>query len=327
VKSLNSSQLQVSLIQWYKDNHRDLPWRRTKDPYTIWISEVMLQQTTVTAVLPYFHQFLKRFPNLESLAKAPLENILESWSGLGYYSRARNLHKAAQSLHLQSTFPTTFEKLLEFPGFGPYTARAVASFAFGQKVGVLDGNVIRLLSRLHNAPVEHWKPLGRDQLQKWSDELANCDEADIINQALIELGATLCSKLKPNCFLCPWSSSCQARKAGTVDQLPLKKPKAQQESWLWEPEIVIRGQKIGLVQNDHLPFLKGQWIFPGTSKKILKKPRLFDVKHGITKYDIYVKIKKDTKSSASRLRWVDQKSLKKINPTNLLQKILGEALK
>ncbi len=326
MKSLNLSQLQVSLIQWYKDNHRDLPWRRTKNPYTIWISEVMLQQTTVTAVLPYFQEFLKRFPNLEALANSPLENILESWSGLGYYSRARNLHRAAQSLNELGQFPNSYQELLQLPGFGPYTARAVASFAFGQKVGVLDGNVIRLLSRLHNAPVEHWKPKGREQLQKWADELANCDEADTVNQALIELGATLCSKQKPNCFLCPWSKQCQSRKEDTTRQLPLKKPKAQQESWLWEAEIVQHGQKIGLIENNHLPFLKGQWIFPGTSKKLRGKPRLFDVKHGITKYDIYVIIKKNRTTSLSNLRWIDKKSLKKINPTNLMQKILQKAL-
>ena len=141
-----------SLITWYKENKRDLPWRNpqgsrgSKDPYRIWISEVMLQQTTVTAVIPFYEKFMNRFPKVQDLAQAKIEDVYEYWAGLGYYSRARNLHKAAQ-MFAENGFPKTAAELIEYPGLGPYTSRAIASLAFGEKVGVLDGNVIRVLSR------------------------------------------------------------------------------------------------------------------------------------------------------------------------------------
>lgn len=319
------SQLQVSLINWYKDNHRDLPWRRTKDPYAIWISEVMLQQTTVTAVLPYYETFLKKFPKLDSLAQSSLSEVLEIWAGLGYYSRARNLHRAACAIAELGQFPSSSTSLSELPGFGPYTSRAVATFAFKERVGVLDGNVIRVLSRLLNLPTEHWKPNGRQQLQVWADRLAQVQTPDILNQALIEIGATICAKQNPSCFLCPWSKSCLAKRAGTIDRLPLKKPKAKQEIWLWMPTVTLKTGKIALMKNDYLPFLKGQWIFPGTSQKITKKPKQFDVKHAITKYDIYVQIKRETSLKGNKLSWVSLKDIKKVNPTNLIQKVLRES--
>ncbi len=155
-------------LEWYRKNRRDLPWRHTRDPYSIWISETMLQQTTTQAVIPFYERFLKRFPDVRSLAAGRLEDVFEMWSGLGYYSRARNLHKAAKAL-AERRFPRRFEELIELPGFGPYTARAVASLAFGQEAGVLDGNVIRVLSRVHDLAEEWWKTSGRKKLQTLSD--------------------------------------------------------------------------------------------------------------------------------------------------------------
>ena len=140
--------LHENLINWYLANRRPLPWRKDKNPYTIWISEVMLQQTTVAAVIPYFERFIERFPNQHTLAQAELSEVYEYWAGLGYYSRARNLHASAKIIS-DSGFPEDYSQLIQLPGFGPYTARAVASLAFDQKVGVLDGNVIRVLSRVH----------------------------------------------------------------------------------------------------------------------------------------------------------------------------------
>lgn len=328
MKKFDHSALQLSLISWYKDNHRDLPWRRTKNPYEIWISEVMLQQTTVTAVKPYYAAFLKKFPTVQSLAKAPQNQVLEAWAGLGYYSRARNLHKAAKEIALLSEFPTTSAELQKLPGFGPYTSRAVATFAFNEKVGVLDGNVIRLLSRLTGQAVEHWKPAGRQVLQSFSDELAQVDDAHTFNQALIELGATLCSPKNPTCLICPWIRQCEAQKKDLIETLPLKKPKQDQQIWVWKPQLFEKAGAIGFIQNDYLPFLKGQWILPGTSEKLKTKPKKFHIEHGITKYSIYIQIEKSANLKAPKnTRWIKLSEIKKVNPTNLIQKVLQEGLR
>jgi A/G-specific adenine glycosylase len=320
---------QSSLMTWYHDNHRDLPWRRTKDPYPIWISEVMLQQTTVVAVLPYYDRFLKAMPNLKSLAEAPLESVLELWSGLGYYSRARNLHKAAQALVKNGGFPKTAAELEEFPGFGPYTSRAVSTFAYQEKVGVLDGNVIRVLSRRFGLPVQHWMPKERNALQIRADQLAQTDTPDIFNQAMMELGATICTPSSPSCLLCPWNSRCVARHESRVSELPLKKPKMNFESWLWQPELSIHKGKVAFVQNEKMPFLKGQWVFPGTIKKVASKPSKYDVKHGITKFDIYIQIKRKKLDSTGikSVKWVALDQVKRVNPTSLIQKILEQGMK
>ncbi|MBV2168122.1 MAG: A/G-specific adenine glycosylase [Bdellovibrio sp.] len=309
------------LTQWYKKNHRSLPWRENKDPYRIWLSEVMLQQTTVVAVIPYFEKFLEKFPTVHALAEAPESEVLEAWAGLGYYSRARNLHKAAKALSTQG-FPKTAAELLELPGFGPYTSRAVASIAFGEKVGVLDGNVIRVLSRRYGLKLEWWNNQGRAILQNISDELALLGQADVINQGLMELGATVCTPQKVTCILCPWASSCVAREKNAVEKLPLKKPRKDSEVWVWKPLVAIKGHKVALVKNDYAPFLKGQMIFPGEIAKEKNKPKDYDAKHNITHHDIFIQITQRKSMSGKNIEWVELKELKKVNPSSLLQKVL-----
>jgi A/G-specific adenine glycosylase len=315
---------QSSLMSWYNDNHRPLPWRRTKDPYAIWISEVMLQQTTVVAVLPFYDRFLKAFPTLDDLAAAPLEDVLALWSGLGYYSRARNLHRAAREIQALGQFPSQAKDLEKLPGFGPYTSRAVATFAFGEKVGVLDGNVIRVLSRRFGIDVQHWRPRERQRLQDISDQLAQVPTPDILNQSLIEIGATVCTPQNPSCLLCPWKLRCVARKTGRIAELPLKKPKEKFQIWLWRAELVTRQDRVAFLENNQMPFLKGQWVFPGTASLLKKKPKKFDVRHGITKYDIYIKVNRRAPSNREirELKWVPIHQVKKLNPTSLIQKIL-----
>ncbi|WP_415064150.1 A/G-specific adenine glycosylase [Bdellovibrio sp.] len=309
------------LTQWYKKNHRSLPWRENKDPYRIWLSEVMLQQTTVIAVIPYFEKFLEKFPTVHALAEAPESEVLEAWAGLGYYSRARNLHKAAKALSTQG-FPKTAAELLELPGFGPYTSRAVASIAFGEKVGVLDGNVIRVLSRRYGLKLEWWNNQGRAILQNISDELALLGQADVINQGLMELGATVCTPQKVTCILCPWASSCVAREKNAVEKLPLKKPRKDSEVWVWKPLVAIKDHKVALVKNDYAPFLKGQMIFPGEIAKEKNKPKDYDAKHNITHHDIFIQITQRKSMSGKNIEWVELKELKKVNPSSLLQKVL-----
>jgi len=325
--------LSKSLALWYAENQRTLPWRESRDAYRIWLSEVMLQQTTVVAVIPYYERFLKRFPTLKSLGTAPPEDVLEMWAGLGYYSRARNLHKSAQALLARAklqknkadTFPKTAAELLELPGFGPYTSRAVASLAFGEAVGVLDGNVIRVLSRVFGLKLEWWKTKEREQLQNIADSLAQAQDPYLINQGLMELGATVCTPQSPACLMCPWSAACVARDENLISELPLKKPRKAFEVWVWTPQVYLHKNTVALVRNDYAPFLKGQMLFPGVAKKMSQKPKKYDLKHGITHHDIYIQVASPLDLVTAKKKdyeWVNINDLRKINPSKILQKVL-----
>lgn len=314
------------LVHWYHSVRRDLPWRNSKDPYRIWISEVMLQQTTVVAVIPYYERFLKRFSTVEKLANAELSEVYEMWSGLGYYSRARNLHKAAQIIHSKG-FPKTAEQLIELPGFGPYTSRAVASLAFDQPVGVLDGNVIRVLCRFFGWEIEWWNKGPRDLLQKTSDQMASSGSSHDINQAMMELGATVCTPHNPTCLLCPWQKKCVAYQSEKVPKLPLKKPRRAFEIWVWDVQVKRKAGKVAMQVNNYTPFLKGQIIFPGKIKKHTEKPKNFDLSHGITHHQIYIRVHQDSEISfnkAEQIQWLKIEDIKKVNPSNLLQKIINK---
>ena len=216
-----------NLLAWFARFQRDLPWRRTGDPYRIWLSEIMLQQTRVAAAIPYYERFLERFPNVEALAAAPQEDVLRLWSGLGYYSRARNLQKAAQqivALH-GGVFPADPEQALALPGIGAYTAAAILSIAYQKKHAVLDGNVARVIARL-NAIRGDLRANGTwPKLQKAADHLLAEQSPGDWNQAMMELGATLCTPRSPQCLLCPVSEFCEARKHGLADSIPEKRRK------------------------------------------------------------------------------------------------------
>lgn len=319
--SQNSTQAEANkLLQWYRANQRDLPWRRSKDPYRIWLSEVMLQQTTVAAVVPYYEKFLGIFPNVESLAKAPEGRVLEAWAGLGYYSRARNLHKAAKALAEQG-FPRTADELIELPGFGPYTSRAVASIAFEDPVGVLDGNVIRVISRFRAWDLEWWNNKARTPLQTQADAWAQAGPPSEMNQALMELGATICTPAKPACLLCPWAMDCESKKQDLVSTLPRPKPRRAMEIWEWHPQVLVRNGRVALQQNLTGPVLKNQWIFPGEFVKKKAKPKNFDVRHGITHHDLFVIIDQE-KPRGKDLRWVPLDELQQLTPMKILSKVL-----
>jgi len=216
-----------NLLGWFQEFQRDLPWRQTRDPYRIWLSEIMLQQTRVAAAIPYYKRFLERFPSVEALARAPQEEVLRLWSGLGYYSRARNLQKAAQqivAIH-DGIFPSDPEKALALPGIGAYTAAAILSIAYQKKHAVLDGNVARVIARL-NAVRGDLRANGTWQkLQKAADHLLNEQSPGDWNQAMMELGATLCTPRSPQCLLCPVNEFCEARKKGLADAIPAKRTK------------------------------------------------------------------------------------------------------
>ena len=268
-----------ALLAWFRQFQRDLPWRKTKDPYRIWLSEIMLQQTRVAAVIPYYQRFLERFPDIGSLAEAPEEEVLRLWSGLGYYSRARNLQKAARQIigEFGGKFPRTRERILSLAGIGEYTASAIASIAFEEASAVLDGNVARVLSRLGAIRGDLREPKKWQALQAEADRLLAADAPGDWNQAMMELGAMVCTPRAPQCLLCPVAANCEARKLGIAETLPEARKKRDTvevhlvslvvanpdgETLLLPPPA----QKNKDDQDDHVPTLVSNlWHFPTTS--------------------------------------------------------------
>jgi len=215
------------LLTWFREFQRELPWRLNKDPYRVWLSEIMLQQTRVAAVIPYFERFLERFPTIASLAQAPAEEVLRLWSGLGYYSRARNLQRAAQHIAAKHAgkFPMRETDVLALPGIGAYTSAAILSIAFEQPLAVLDGNVARALARLFAVRGDLREPATWRKLQASADKLLDRKSPGDWNQAMMELGATLCTPRAPQCLLCPAAKFCAARKLGLQEKIPEKRRK------------------------------------------------------------------------------------------------------
>jgi A/G-specific adenine glycosylase len=230
----------MSLKQWFLENRRDLPWRTQPTPYAVWISEVMLQQTQVAVVIPYFFRWMERFPTIEDLAQAPLDEVIKMWEGLGYYSRARHLHAGAQSIvqFYQGKMPQKEEDLKTIKGLGPYTIGAILSFAFHQKKAAVDGNVLRVLTRYFNIAEDIAKHATVKKLRLIAESILPNEEPWIICEALIELGATVC-RPKASCSKCPLKTTCQGYNKGTVDQLPVKM-KRTQTTYLYRAVAVIR---------------------------------------------------------------------------------------
>ncbi len=228
-KNISKATEQVSsvLIQWYRKNARDLPWRHTRDPYPIWISEVILQQTTVAQGEAYYHRFLKKFPTLAALASAEQDAVLKLWEGLGYYSRARNLHAAAQDVmnRFDGQFPDTYENIISLKGIGPYAAAAIGSFVYGIPRVVVDGNVLRVISRLYGIEEAVDLPATKKQITLLAQTLLDTQDPAEFNQAIMEFGAINCTYKKPSCATCPLRQFCTAHAKKIVDQLPLKSKK------------------------------------------------------------------------------------------------------
>ena len=215
------------IIDWYKENGRDLPWRRTKDPYLIWISEIILQQTRVAQGYDYYQRFVGRFPDVFSLAAADEDEVMKYWQGLGYYSRARNLHVAAVSMAAAGGFPTTYAGVRALKGVGEYTAAAICSFAYGMPYAVVDGNVYRVLSRWLGISTPIDSAEGKKIFVQAADELLNRERPDLYNQAIMDFGALQCTPVSPDCMSCPLNDSCVARLKGLTASLPVKQHKTK----------------------------------------------------------------------------------------------------
>ena len=331
--------IQASLLNWYHREKRDLPWRDTKDPYCILVSEFMLQQTQVKTVIPYYRRWIKSYPSACNLARAREASVLKHWEGLGYYSRARNLHRSAKMIvkEFGDQVPDTMEEILKLPGVGRYTAGAVLSIAFNQDVPVLDGNVKRVLSRLFCLKENGANPASENRLWQLAENLIPSGGAGDFNQALMELGATVCLPQKPLCLLCPLNAVCQANRKSQQEQFPPAKNKTLTKKIEVSAAVLQRNGKIYIQQRPQKGLMGGLWEFPGgklekdespedclereikeeLGVQVTIKQKILTIKHSYTQFRVTLhvftcglKSGRINATSCDQWKWV---SLKKIN--------------
>jgi A/G-specific adenine glycosylase len=337
-------EIAARLLAWYRRHKRDLPWRKTRDPYRIWVSEIMLQQTRVAAVIPYYERFLKRFPTVGHLARAKEAELLESWSGLGYYRRVRQMQAAAKQVMTECSgvFPKAHDELLGLPGIGAYTAAAIASISFAGPHAVVDGNVIRVLTRLYDEPGD----IGRGKTLARIRDLAQClieavppRSAGQFNQAVMELGAMLCMPRSPRCLLCPVSSFCQARANGVELHRPVKRKKERIERLAMVVAIVRRGSSLLLRQRPaDASLMPGFWELPERTAPKLEKDCFADLgiecmeeagtfRHNITchEYRGTVHLGRSAAKPKGGYRWISSKRLDTLPLTTTTRKALEAA--
>jgi A/G-specific adenine glycosylase len=253
-----------TLLAWFERNRRDLPWRRTRDPYAILVSEVMLQQTRVEAVIPYYLRFLARFPDVRALAAAPVDEVLACWAGLGYYRRARLLKRTAEAVVATrgGEFPREAAELEELPGIGRYTAGAVASIAFSRPAPLVDGNVARVFARLHRIEGDVRERAVANRIWALAEELVPADRPGDFNQALMELGATICTPVNPRCEECPVARGCEARRADEVDRYPSPRARREVIAVRLASVIVRDGSRVGVIRRAGGGKMEGLHDFP-----------------------------------------------------------------
>jgi A/G-specific adenine glycosylase len=322
---MNISRTRRRLLAWYARAARDLPWRRTRDPYRIWVSEIMLQQTRVAAVLPYYERFLERFPDVESLARAGEDEILAAWSGLGYYSRARNLRKAARRIVELGGFPQDYESIRGLPGAGDYTAAAVASIAFDLPHAVVDGNVLRVLSRLMNDAGDISALPARRRIGEHANRLLDRKCPGQFNQAMMEVGATICLPREPKCLLCPLAECCEARRLGIQTQLPVKLRRAAPVRIDKTLLVIERRGKLAFWQRCD-GARRGFWELPEADQ--LPRARigrqLGSFRHSITHHTYRVAVVEASASQIPReFSWMPPNHLKQIRLSTTAKKALA----
>lgn len=323
---------QSAIVTWFRANARDLPWRRRSDPYAIWISEIMLQQTTVATVIPYFERFLAEFPTLEELARARETRVIRQWEGLGYYSRARNLHRTARILWFErgGEFPRTREELLELPGIGPYTAGAILSIGHGIPSPALDGNLIRIYARLF--AVEDFVNLPKTLKQLWAlaERMTPKESrwARDFTEGMMELGATICKPQAPFCLLCPVNQFCEARKTHKVLELPKKKPRRAREIHYEEIYVVRRQSRVALlnagadVRYPHFSRLLVRKVRPFRSRADFEYP----VTHRLFRVRLKILDRLPKEFSNSEVTWLPERSLEKVSLPAVDRRILRSVL-
>jgi A/G-specific adenine glycosylase len=254
----------AQLIIWYLKNKRDLPWRNTSNPYFIWLSEIILQQTRVDQGLSYYHKFIKRHPTISSLANSNEEDVLKLWQGLGYYSRARNLHFTAKYINHnhKGKFPNTYKEILALKGIGEYTAAAISSFAYQLPYPVIDGNVYRVLSRIFGVKTAIDTSAGKKVFKELANELIDKNNAATYNQAIMEFGAVQCKPKKPNCEVCPFLLECEAYKNKSISELPVKEKKIKQRNRYFNYLVIENDNAIYLNKREQKDIWEGLFDFP-----------------------------------------------------------------
>ncbi len=263
---MHHKELSDQLLRWYVAHRRALPWRETRDPYCVWVSEVMLQQTQVRMVLPYYAAFLARFPTLADLAAASLDEVLRAWEGLGYYARARNLHAAARQVMAEygGRLPQRYAALRRLPGLGDYTAAAIASIAFGECIPAVDANARRVLIRLLAIQEEATRLATLRRLREYAYALLPCDRPGDFNQALMELGSLVCTPQRPRCAECPWRAACRAYALGIAESLPRRRARATLPHVTVTAGVIQRADgRVLIAQRQLDAMLGGLWEFPG----------------------------------------------------------------
>ncbi len=305
------------LLDWYDENKRDLPWRKDRDPYRVWLSEIMLQQTRVAAAIDHYELFLKRFPTIQKLAAAREASVLAAWSGLGYYRRARMMRLAAKEIvnKRAGTFPASAKDLLTLPGIGRYTSAAIASIAFGEKIAVVDGNVERVLQRVRG------ENLSGESLWTAAKESLDAKRPGDFNQAMMELGAVVCVPRQPKCLTCPVHTLCATR-----GEHPRRRNPAQRKREIYYT-LNLRDDSVLLVQRPpDASLMAGMWELPELTQPNGAKPK-FTLRHSITVTDYTVRVVTAQGPAANGAQWVRKSRLAKLPLTGLARKILGIALK
>ncbi len=269
MKNVGKKVIQKALLDWYQCNHRELPWRRTNNPYHIWVSEVMAQQTRVETVIPYYRRFIQRFPDINTLAAADRQDVLKMWEGLGYYRRVHHLHQAARFItdRYKGEFPKDFADIVALPGVGEYIAAAIASIAFSQPFAVLDGNVKRVLSRLYCVDKATNDPTSQRHYQTLAGNMLDGRNPGNHNQALMELGAIICRPTNPVCGKCPVGNCCCAHQSGRVEDYPRRISKKEVPTYHIAVGVIHKNGKLLITQREETGLLGGLWEFPGGKMK------------------------------------------------------------
>jgi len=309
------------LLAWYDVHARDLPWRASCDPYRVWLSEIMLQQTRVAAVIEHYHEFLRRFPTVKKLAVASEDSVLAAWSGLGYYRRARMLHAAAKVVVREhgGKFPKTAEELRSLPGIGRYTAAAIASIAFDEPIAVVDGNVERVLQRVSGTR------LAGEELWRAATHLLDAKRPGDFNQAMMELGATVCTPRAPSCLMCPIVELCATRGELAAAAKPAPQTKREIHYVLDFRNRDRRDREVFLVQRSpDLSLMPGMWELPELETANGGSP-LFSLRHSITVTDYTVRVWRNTLPAHAPGKWIPMQRLREVALTGLARKILRKA--
>ncbi|MCO5142006.1 MAG: A/G-specific adenine glycosylase [Oligoflexia bacterium] len=346
---MNLKAIHKDLLKWYLSHKRELPWRISQDPYRVWISEIMLQQTRVEAVIPYYERFLSHFPTVKDLANAQEDQVTNLWVGLGYYSRARNLHSCAKEVmdRFQGKFPNTKDELLSLPGIGPYTASAIASICFEQKIGAIDGNLERVIARLLSLTVNPKKE-GKEIIQDFANNLVSIGEPGSINQAFMDLSSAICKPKNPNCNDCPIQKYCLGFQKNIQQTIPIKEIKKEKVEIQAYGFILVRNQKILLAKRAKKEWLAGMWDIPWNISlesqkeisKIVKEKKSCTVNRTITHhkiaFSVYAlpsaqnleeKIIKKVSSPVECYRWFRLQELEGIHLPKPTEKALGQLWK